>query len=95
MTLAELVAIADKGYPDGVILRAFNAEQGLSEEKVADIGDTLAVYIAKDLTETFEPDATDMRQLEIAISTLTTAKNEVSGAMSALSNRLQKLEIGE
>lgn len=86
MKLEELILIADKGYPDGKIKEAFDLikiEPFLSdiEEK---IGDTLALFIAREISETFDPELESNSQLFNAVRVLSIAVYEIQGVQREL-----------
>lgn len=72
MTLKQLLKKIDKSYPDGL---AYSATKG----------DTLATFIVEEITETFEPKATDLHKLSRAHRAMRTVAQDVIGVRSALS----------
>ena len=79
--MGELIAIASSGYPDGSVEQYWEAKQAGKDPYV---GDTLAAFIAIELSETFDPDASDCEQRGEACRVLGNACNELSGAYAAL-----------
>ena len=77
MTLDEIIQMADEAYPDGLVARAHKGE---------DVGDTLALFIVRELTDIYDPDASDAEQAAATCSALETAINELQAICSALSN---------
>ena len=76
MKLDALIKIADKNYPDGMILQAHQA-------KHKRIGDGLAEFIAHELAETFEPGISKRKQIDEAIRAMTRARNDVNVVLNA------------
>lgn len=77
MKLAELIQIVDEAYPDGLVARAHKGE---------DVGDTLALFIVRELADVHDPDSSDAEQTAAARRALETAINELQAVCSALSN---------
>ena len=71
MTLKQLLKKIDKSYPDGLAQSAKD-------------GDTLAAFIVSEITETFEPKATNLHKLSRARRVMGTVVQDVAGVMSAL-----------
>lgn len=83
MKIEELIAIADKAYPDGLIMACFkNPKKSL--------GDGLAKFIALELSDTFDPDASDEEQLEEAYLAMNKALFEVNSVLSAFQDAIRK-----
>ena len=64
MKKLELLNLANKGYPDGFLSEYFDQETGDYREEGS--GDVLAQAIVAELTDTFDPDATDQEQRDTA-----------------------------
>jgi hypothetical protein len=77
MTLNEVMQIAIDMYPDGCVGRYWDPKK---EEVLrrAHGGDTLALFIAIEIAETYDSDATDREQLEIAERCCENAADEMS-----------------
>ncbi len=86
MTLDEIIQMADEAYPDGLVARAHKGE---------DIGDTLALFIVRELTDIYDPDASDAEQAAAASGALGTAIDELQAVCSALENLSQQQGSGE
>lgn len=86
MTIKQLLTIADKAYPDHQIAQCFDLWSEDCEERpnnYAGTGDTLALFIGRELKSTFEPvtdDHTEEDQLD-----------EASRVMQAASSDCRKL----
>ncbi|NUN49623.1 MAG: hypothetical protein HUU15_12420 [Candidatus Brocadiae bacterium] len=84
MRLSTLIRIASDSYPDGAVLDA--------HERGEAAGDTLALFIAREIAETFEPGQTTAEQLVRAIQVLEKAQAEIGAVLSGLRRRLEKEE---
>jgi hypothetical protein len=81
MKLEELILIADKGYPDGKVKEAFDlmmVEDELVEPIESQVGDTLAIFVAREISETFDPEAKDLSQIHEAVRVMAVAQNEIN-----------------
>jgi hypothetical protein len=89
VSINELIAIVSKSYPDNCVQDVYR-----NEYENADIlvGDTLAVFIARELHETFDPDASDRDQLETAQRKIETAMHELRGVVLGIADELAKME---
>lgn len=81
MTLLQLLTKANRGYPDGFLATYFDAESGRPKPGS---GDTLAEFVVKELADTFDPDATDERQIREAVCVLQRAQWDLHDAVRAL-----------
>jgi len=84
MKLKELVEIANKVYGDG-----WNVAQYL-ENPDGGHGDDLAKFIAIELSETFESDASDQDQLDEAYKVMNTARHSLNAVCHAFQRAIQK-----
>lgn len=86
MTLVELLAIANKGYPDQATSLAYNPEDGAEPDGAVEacIGDTLALFVVRELRETFDPDADSQAQTIEAIRVIEKAINDLQGVVDAI-----------
>lgn len=88
MTLQEIIDIADYAYPDGLI--------GAYHQNITvDNGDTLSQFIAIELRETFDPDATDAEQLVAAEHVTEQALNELEAVREAFTAAWLKTQKGQ
>jgi hypothetical protein len=74
-TLKQVIAIADKVYPDGLVGQAFKTG-----------GDTLAKFIARELKDTFDPKASAVEQIKEAHRVMSKAATEVGDVARAFSD---------
>jgi len=85
MTLNELIALADKAYPDSMIERYWDAKK--QRVRRNNFGDTLAQFIVGELSDTFDDDNSDEEQLKEAIRVMESAQREIGGVISALETK--------
>lgn len=84
MKLSQLIKIASDAYPDDLIGRYHKAPK-------RDFGDTLAQFLARELKDTFDPDASDEEQLREGVRALTSSIRELSGVRDALLEHLPEI----
>lgn len=83
MTIKQLLTIADKAYPDHQIAQCFDLWSEGCEERpnnCAGTGDTLALFIGRELKSTFEPvtdDHTEADQLGEAVRVMSNAERDL------------------
>lgn len=92
MRLIELIVLCDAGYtqdfPESSLLEYINPRSGGPLLKLpSPIGDTLALFVVRELSETFDPDASDEEQLSEAIRVMAAARNNLDNIVSALEER--------
>ena len=81
MKLNDIIAIADKAYPDGFVGQCWDAKrQRVKPAK----GDTLARFIVIELMDTHDPKATDAEQVETAANAMRMAARELETVACAL-----------
>ena len=80
MQLLKLLYLANKGYADGLV--------EFYEDDTGDIieggGDTLALFIVRELMSTFQTGVEDHAQIFEAIHAMTVAKKELESVIEAL-----------
>jgi len=77
MKLSEIIAIADRAYPDGLVQAHFEDPDGQH-------GDTLAEFIALELQDVYDADAGDEDQWSEAARVIRRARDELDSVLSAL-----------
>lgn len=83
MTYRELISKIDSAYPDGQVgMYADNLD--------GKFGDPLAGFIAREIYETFDPEADDQEQLDEALRVIDTSTDEIA----AVRDRLAELAGG-
>jgi len=85
MTLNQLVCRAASAYPDAFILEYWSTQH---EKPVAypEGGDTLAEFIARELYESFDPEAGDDEQIATAVKLMQSAADDLQAVAHALAN---------
>ena len=83
MKLKQIIRIADQAYSDdGAVERAFAAETGSIDELL--VGDSLAVFIAREIKETYDSDSTREKQLDEAYRVMSVAHEQLENVLNAL-----------
>lgn len=86
MTLIELIRRADKGYtedfPESSLLELVDQETGRPLPDAS--GDTLTLFVVRELGETFDPDAADEEQLPTARRCIENAVHDLGNILTAL-----------
>ncbi len=76
MRLSELIAVVDEGYGDDRIALAHAGE---------DCGDGLAAFIARELADTFDEEASDAKQISTALSVIEGVREDLDRVVGSLS----------
>jgi len=85
MKLIHLLNIANQGYPDQGLSLAYNPEDGAEPEGADEaVGDGLALFIVRELRDTFRPDTDAFDQLTTAAGVLLGAKGDLEEVAEAL-----------
>ncbi len=85
MTLNELMRHAASAYPDGGIEDCWDIHAGTPIAN-PDPGDTLALFIVREIADTYDADATDSAQVQTVINALNRASNEIERVASVMQN---------
>ncbi len=83
MTINKLIAAAASVYPEAYVLNYWDAESREPKEN-SDGGDTLAFFIARELADTYDGAATDMKKIETAARKMREAANDLQAVADAL-----------
>jgi hypothetical protein len=102
MRLKDIIEIADRAY-DGngtehSILRLYEMRNRPVAERSAEVGDTLAIFIAKELEENCEDAESytqDSEALGYALSLMETARDELCDVCDALENERLRAIVDE
>jgi len=86
MKLVELLDLANRGYPDGFLAEYYDSVIGGPKRGS---GDTLAEFIVKELTDTFDDEADDETQISVAVQMLTRAISDLALTVAALHGPVQ------
>lgn len=78
MTLNKLIKTASRDYPNNLIQLAHSGKDGI------ELGDGLASFVASELKETFDKDASSKEQLDKAIDVMGRAISELTGVRNNL-----------
>jgi hypothetical protein len=82
MRLKTLIKVASDSYPDGAVLDA--------HERGEAAGDTLALFIASEIADTFERRDSTAEQLARAIEVIEKAHDEIGAVLSGLRRRFER-----
>jgi len=93
--LNELINIASAAYPDGLIAVEYWDFKRECPRRNPKGGDTLALFIALELKDTFDPDATDGQQLRAALRAIERAQGELAAVGGAFTVVLEKGKGGK
>ncbi len=85
MSIKEILDLANSGYPDGFLATMYDGE-GKETTEADKQGDTLALFIVRELIETYDADAGNEEQLATARRTLERAVGDLQGVIETLSN---------
>lgn len=78
MKLNELIRIADRAYPDGVLAAQWDfGKEDVRDEPEAGLNDTLAQFIVMEIKETYDPDADKAEQCFTASRQIERAADEL------------------
>ena len=95
MTLNELINIASAAYPDGLIAVEYWDFKRECPRRNPKGGDTLALFIALELKDTYDPDASAVEQLETALRAIARARGDLEAVSAALTAELDKHQGGQ
>ncbi len=92
MKLIDLVLICNEGYtqdfPESSLLEYVNLRSGQPLLKMpSPLGDSLAVFVIRELAETFDPDASDGEQIAEAVRVMSAARDNLENVVTALEKR--------
>lgn len=89
MTPNELIKIASAAYPDGLIaVEYWDFKQECSRRNPKG-GDTLAQFIANEIADTYDPDASSDAQVNAILKALSTARSDLDAVSEALAQLLK------
>ena len=90
MTLNQLIQEASKHYPDDSL--ELQWDPGIEQPVDISFGDTLALFICRELNDTFDDEATDAEQLEEAIRVIQRAADDLRLVVEGLRNTTTRKE---
>lgn len=85
MTLNALVCRAASVYPEAYVLQYWNTDKQQPKRNRTG-GDTLAQFIAQELADTYDEDASDNEQIAAAVKAMQSAADDLQAVACALSN---------
>jgi hypothetical protein len=85
MTFDKIIEIADKAYGEGLVQAAFDFGPHPN-------GDSLALFIVRELLDVYEPGATDAEQLQEAQRVMLSAYNQVGDVIDAFDSYVVNYE---
>lgn len=84
MKLNDLLEVVHESYPDGVTRLCWDP---VKQRVRKNSGDTLAQFIIAEIADTFDPSASDVKQLGDALDAMRWAAIELGSVISALDKR--------
>ena len=91
----ELINIVSAAYPDGLIAVEYWDFKRERPKKNPKGGDTLALFIALEIKDTYDADATDEEQLETAGRAIDRARGDMDAVSAALTGELENRQRGK
>ena len=85
MTLNQLICSAASVYPEAFVLEYWDKEASEPQENHLG-GDTLAQFIAQEIYDTYDVNASDAEQIASAVKAMQTAADDLQKVADALSN---------
>jgi hypothetical protein len=85
MTLNQLICRAASVYPEAFVLQYWDMEKQAPKANLFG-GDTLAQFVAFELAETFEEEASDGDQIATAVKVMQSAADDLARVAGSLSN---------
>lgn len=94
MKLIELMAICDEAYakdfPESSLEELVNKRSGAPLKRLpSPIGDTLALFVVRELSETFDAQASEEQQITEAVRVMEMARGNLDNIIMALNERCQ------
>ena len=84
MTLNQLIVRAAIAYPDAAVLDCWDTHR--EEPRRDSGGDTLALFVARELKDTFDPEADEATQIATAVRAMQNAADELQAVAHSLSD---------
>ena len=95
MTLNKLINAASVAYPDRLIAVAYWDFRRECPRRNPKGGDTLALFIALEIKDTYDPDASDEQQIEEVSRVIARAQNDLAAVGGAMTAELEKRRGGQ
>lgn len=83
ITLADVIRVADRGYPDSLVMQA---------HLEGDVGDTLATFIAREIEDSFDLEDVADNAYHYAADILIRAKQQLEDVIDALRDEARKVD---
>ena len=83
MNINEIIQIADKAYGDGLISQYWDPEKGHPVDNDCS-GDTLAIFIVRELFETYDETESTEQQLKEAMRCIASAASQLDDVQDGL-----------
>ena len=93
MTINKLIRLVNKHYDDGYLAMYWDFKK--SEPVDTDSGDTLALFIVRELSDTFQQGISDKYQLLEARRCLHSAARQIEAVTICLDNEYDRLDAKE
>ena len=85
MTLNQLVCRASSVYPDAYVLQYWDLKKQQPKQNPQG-GDTLAQFVAHELADSFDEEATDAEQIATAVKVMQSAADDLQAVADAISD---------
>ena len=95
MKLNELIETVSAAYPDGLIAVEYWDFKRECPRRNPKGGDTLALFIALEIKDTYDADAADEQQIQTALRAIERARGDLDAVSGALTGELQKRQGGK
>jgi hypothetical protein len=95
MQLNALIEIVSAAYPDGLIAVEYWDFKRECPRRNSKGGDTLALFIALELKDTYDADATDEQQIATALRAIERARGDLDAVSAALTGELEERRGGK
>lgn len=86
MTCDDLIAMASRAYPDDFV--------ELADQEGDGAGDTLALFVAREIRDTYDEGATGREQILTAVDALNRGATELQSVVEALTRALEDDDVG-
>jgi len=88
LTKTDLIKMADEAYPDNLVIQNYDQKKGKPKDAHAD---TLALFIVRELHETFDEGAPDEKKLYEAFRVLRRACHELAAVRNTFRDALLRV----
>ncbi len=95
MKLNELIEIVSAAYPDGLIAAEYWDFKRECSRRNPKGGDTLALFIALEIKDTYDADASDEQQIEEVSRVIARAQEDLAAVGRAMAAEMEKRQGGK